>query len=145
MTQESQSKLMFEFPFVPPSANHLYFNLPTGGRGLSKEAKTYKEKVKNLLIEKYYEKITNFSPDKYKVFKVTSIIYLDNVLTKSKDAKSPYRKIDVDNRLKAFNDAVFESLGIGDHRIFDIISKKREGSPKTVMVIETLNYDELEN
>jgi Holliday junction resolvase RusA-like endonuclease len=130
------NKLILEFDQIPPSTNHIYFNLPTGGRALTKEAKQYKSYIKDKLARECLEDLIDFKFKPNTKFWVYATIYFERLVPKSSSAKEAYLRIDVDNRIKLVQDSVFESLGINDANIFRVSYGKDEGKEKVVMEIE---------
>ncbi len=120
--------IFMRFDFLPPSVNHAYFNLPRGGRTLTKQGKKFKTDVKARILERYYQDITKVKPNHpYGLAVVLTFADLTNK-TWPREAKSRYKKIDASNRVKLLEDAVSDALGIDDSQIMCLYVEKQEGT-----------------
>lgn len=93
---------------LPPSTNHLYYNRPDGGRGLTKEGKEYKNKLKWAL-----KRAGIRGRDATPPFALWIKVYFPNA-----------HKADVSNRLKVAEDALMEHLGHDDSLVYRVILDK---------------------
>ncbi len=114
-------KIELNIPFIPPSINRLYFNNRyTGGRSLSKEGEIFKRRVKDYIVQNYFELLNQLNPKS--LFSITIIFFLpiDDVFTKSfgKTAKSPYKKKDLGNMEKVIIDCLKDFVMDDDCQIF---------------------------
>jgi Holliday junction resolvase RusA-like endonuclease len=150
-SQEPVEELFFELP-IPPSANALYQRRRGGGVALSKAAKTFKEHVKGL-ISSMFGTISRFPVDAELLYDIHIVIYFertenpgwferwtkDTYVTRGKNkgdlrgrkgerkAKSRYKEIDYDNRIKFLQDCIVTAIGIpNDTQIFRGTGEKRE-------------------
>jgi Holliday junction resolvase RusA-like endonuclease len=136
------NNITFTINGVPPSTNHLYFNLPTGGRALNKIGKKYAGDIKDLIGREYFEQMSEFKVDDKTMFKVSSIIYF-KTLRNGPTAKGYYKQIDVDNRIKLLHDVVFKSIGVDDRNIFNISVMKKESNDERVEItLEVIDNSE---
>jgi hypothetical protein len=135
---------------IPPSANHAYFNLPRGGRALSKDGKQYKRDTVDYLTRNYRQEMMFFKKDIGYLLWVR--FYFEKLENKGwhqkpKKAKRRYKIIDLGNRLKLFEDSLKDATGIDDSEHMNIILQKKEGPPKTEVYIwradEETPFDEL--
>jgi Holliday junction resolvase RusA-like endonuclease len=120
---------------LPPSANHAYFNLPRGGRTLSKEGKGYKTETSAFLIRHHQADIRNIKKNwPYGLAIKLTFKDMYNETWPGK-AATRYKKIDVSNRIKLLEDAVVDSLGIDDSQILAVLAVKQVGQPEATHVI----------
>lgn len=109
-------------PSVPISANHAYVT-GRGGRGrfLSKEGKAYKNETKAYIAQHYMKELQFFRPDVPYIILVSFTFRGRETLysaTWPDEAKNRYKKLDVTNRTKLFEDAFSEATGIDDSANF---------------------------
>lgn len=113
---------------LPPSINRSYQSVMRGNHSTiiaTRELNLFKAKmqsyrVRNLnKIKAHSEEIKAWISEGF-VLHFDLIVGLphDQVFTKTKKAKSKYKRIDVDNRLKSIRDAVADILGIDDSIFF---------------------------
>jgi len=141
--------IRLEVPTLPPSANHAYFNLPGGrGRGLTKKGKAYKAETVAYITRTYPEEMLFFNPkDAYLLLVCFHFKALYNK-GYPKTAKTKYKKIDLGNRLKLFEDALKDAAGIDDCQNMIIVMQKLQGDEeKTTFAMwnickETTPFDE---
>ena len=112
-------------PSLPPSANKAYFN-QRGGRGrvLTKAGKRYKTETSNHLTRTYPTQLQYFKKD-FPYLLVIQFVFGDQwaLLTKGypEKASSRYKKLDVGNRLKLFEDALALSTGCDDSQHWQVM------------------------
>lgn len=129
---------------LPPTDNHIYFNLPRrdgrgGGRALTSKAKKYKTLVKEKTA---LAAITNkFSFRENIPYRVEITLYL-NLFTKGwpKKAKWRFQKIDTLNRTKLLLDSIADAIGVDDRHMIDIVVRKEDdpSDPRVEVVVEEL-------
>lgn len=119
---------------LPPTDNHIYFNLPGGGRALTKKAKQFKARVKE---QTALTAVRNTLPFREHIpYKATITLYV-KLYTKGwpKTAKWKYRKMDATNRTKLILDAITEAVGVDDRHITEVeLAKREEANPDNVRV-----------
>ena len=142
----------FEIPFLPPTSNNCYVSRRgQPGRFLSEEARAFKENAISHLSTSYLSEMADIGllPDD-QVLMVTYCLYLppEDVLNatygngKKSAAKSRYKKMDLDNRLKLVGDAVFKSIGRDDSLIMGLGAYKLSntlvgGISKVLVLMDT--------
>jgi Holliday junction resolvase RusA-like endonuclease len=101
---------------LPPSSNHAYFNLPKGGRTLTKGGKKYKTETSTYIMQNFQPLIRGIKLNH--PYGILFGVELD-ILNKTwpETAKTRYKRLDVDNRVKLLQDAVVEALGIDDSQM----------------------------
>jgi Holliday junction resolvase RusA-like endonuclease len=115
--QRHELKIVYEI--LPPSSNRIYFK----GRILRREAREYAERFSDH-CRQHLPEIMQLDPEA--IFHVDLVFYLQLLnesygnlkVPPSKRAKTRYKKIDLDNRVKLLVDCVRDAIGIDDSRIF---------------------------
>jgi Holliday junction resolvase RusA-like endonuclease len=135
-----------KIPTLPPSSNHAYFNLPSGGRVLSTEGKKYKNETKTYLAKNYQPELRQFVPNSpYLVYMRFHLSALQNATWgKPKGAESRYKKIDASNRAKLLEDVLKDVSGVDDSNTMVIILEKKlaQGEERTEVFIWNLDTEE---
>jgi hypothetical protein len=129
--------LQIVIPFLPPSSNHIYVN-GRGGRGrfLSKEAEAWKNRFSQQVIAPYLMQIQTFcqtvDKDPSSVLELHMVFYFpeeDLINTTygtgtKAAAKTRYKKMDVQNRIKLVTDATAKAIALDDSLNFREIHDK---------------------
>lgn len=124
--QHSTDAPFVVLPFLPPSSNHIYVTRRGGkGRFLSKEAETFKRQAISHIQSHCLAKITRL--DREALYRVWYAFYfpLEELLNKTfggdekGSAKTRYKRMDVENRLKLVADALATAIGIDDCQFFE--------------------------
>ena len=129
---------MFEFPFIPPSTNHIYMIVPKR-MILNKQAKQVKQDINKIVQTQIdLDRIDlNSLMVEGRKFKVDIEFY-----TKWYNKNGTIKKRDVANREKLLIDSIFETLGIDDKSIWDINLKKiHDETDKTIVNITPVLID----
>ena len=120
--------IRFEIVGIPPSANNAYFNLPKGGRALTKEGKKFKNETQTYLAQKYPEELRKF--EKNKPYLVYMRFYFSDVQNatwgKPKGAESRYKRVDASNRAKLLEYVIKDVSGVDDSNTQVLILEKRQ-------------------
>lgn len=152
-SSEAPSELRLSLP-MPPSANKIYRKNKWGGLCLSKEATLYKEKAKGVVSSPdTFPKICNFPTGIETVYGFYMKLYFESVENEGwyitdnngeKRAKTRYKRIDYDNRIKFLQDCVASALGIDDCQIFKAEQEKRQDhiNPRADIVIKVLDINQ---
>lgn len=113
------------FAGIPPSVNHAYVNLPRGGRTLSVKGKAYKVEISSTLIR--YQQPALMSFRKNKAYGLAICLEMPNIYNAGWPEKTDvrYKKIDVTNRVKLLEDAIYDALGIDDSQGVTVVISKR--------------------
>ena len=115
---------------LPESDNRLYWNIPNGGRALTKTAKVYKKQVRSIVSSLIARSMTRVDFIPNVPYTCILTIYFDAVEWKTygkpNGAKTRYKKCDVGNRQKLVIDSVMSAIGIDDRHIFREVIRKRE-------------------
>lgn len=121
--------LLIEVPFVPPSSNNCYVTIwKKKMRVLTKDAQAFKKKVLTDVVPRYLPDIGKL--DKKAIYQVSYRYFFDRdeVLTKTFGAKngaeSPYKRMDLENRLKLMSDVLSKAIDIDDSQFFAGVQEK---------------------
>lgn len=116
--------LYLKIPSLPPSVNHAYFNIPSGGRVLTKEGKKYKAEATAHLTQTYPAELARVKPNQpYSVLYVLGIPALLNKGYPDK-AKTRYKRIDASNRVKLLEDVLADVMGLDDSNNMNVLASK---------------------
>ena len=108
-------------PF-PPSVNQAYATTRSGRRLLTSEGKLFKQSIRDIIGQKY----AVLTPELARIGEVplslTITLYTqtENKGWSQGKAKNRYKRVDVSNRVKLLEDAVFESLDVDDSLVFSL-------------------------
>lgn len=123
-------------PFLPPTSNHIYVNRRGGGRFLSKEAEAWKNRFSQQVLAPYLMQIQSFcktvddDPSAVLVLWMTFYFLKEDLLNTTYGtgakaaAKTRYKKMDVQNRIKLVTDAVVKAMALDDSLNFREIHDK---------------------
>lgn len=125
--------MILEYPDLPPSINAVYkINRKSGVMYMCKEAKAFKEEFEKFARNNWIELIHKFDPKLiYRVdyeFTFPQQEVLNEKYGQDKRIKSPYKKVDLDNRIKLLMDSLAFVFGFNDSHIFEIFAQKKCGS-----------------
>lgn len=130
-------------PF-PPSVNKAYATTRSGRRLLTSEGKLFKQSVRDTIGQKY----AAVTPELYNLgsvplcLTVTLYTQTENKGWLQGKAKNRYKRVDVSNRVKLLEDAVFEALGVDDCLVFSLHVYKVSSDDEYVHV--TIKEDSLD-
>lgn len=132
-------------PSIPPSLNNVYMDLPPrrgpggklihGGRAMTEEGKKYKKDTTAWLSRHYPTALASLKKDV--AYNVYVRFYFPAIENKGwpEKAETRYKRIDVTNRLKVFEDALKDAAGIDDAQHLAFLGHKVEGDPLTEVFI----------
>ena len=131
---------------LPPSMNHLYVRTRGGGIALTKKALAFREYVRKTAVE-IMPQIMAFSTGLEDVYQLNITLYFDRLENPGwfiqkggkRQAKSRYKVIDVDNRIKFLQDCVTRSIGIpNDSQVFEshLVKLEDPNNPRAEVTIE---------
>lgn len=126
--------IRLELPWVPPSSNAAYINLPRG-RTLSTEGKKFKRETTAYFAQKFPQKLVFFRPNK--PYLIAFRFFFENVETKGfAKGKAEYRfkTFDGGNRLKLLEDCLKDVGGIDDSQTMTSIWEKKQGLPERTII-----------
>jgi Holliday junction resolvase RusA-like endonuclease len=116
--------IVLHFPWLPPSANHAYFDLPRGGRALSKKGKKFKTETAAHLTRNYPTELRFFQ--KNKPYGVYITFYIPDMYNKTwpEKAESRYKKADATNLVKLLEDVLSSVANTDDSQNLLVVSHK---------------------
>jgi Holliday junction resolvase RusA-like endonuclease len=117
--------ISLELP-MPPSVNKLYVTV-RGRRILSAEGKRVKHEITQAVVKHIASMPTLFSEERPLRMEVDLyFVAVENAGWSKGNAKTRYKRIDVSNRAKLLEDALFSGLGIDDSLIFTLQMRKHK-------------------
>jgi hypothetical protein len=124
----------FHIPWLPPSANHAYFNIPGGGRTLTSKGKKFKKETSAHIVRHYPTELRWLLRDIPIGLAVR--FHFQQLVNKGwpDKAKTRYKKIDASNRLKLLEDAVADATGTDDSQYQIVMVSKVQGTPEATHV-----------
>lgn len=112
---------------MPISVNKAYVTI-RGRRALSKEGKIYKSAV-TTGVAKQLSLCSDFTDliNDQTALKLEITLYLERTENKGypNKTKTRYKRVDVSNRVKLLEDALFDALGVDDSIVFSLIVTKQ--------------------
>jgi len=110
----------------PPSVNKAYATTRSGRRLLTSEGKLYKQSIRDVIGQKYSAYTPELSGLGDKPLCLTVKLYTrtENKGWSEGKAKNRYKRVDVSNRVKLLEDALFEALGVDDSLVFRLVVEK---------------------
>lgn len=124
-----------DLPF-PPSVNRAYATTRGGRRLLTSEGKLYKQSVRDVIGQLY----SGATPELARLGEVplslTVKLYtcVENKGWSEGKAKNRYKRVDVSNRVKLLEDALFEALGVDDCLVFKLTVEKIDSDDEYVHI-----------
>ena len=139
---------------LPPSANALYQRRRGGGVALTKTAKKFAISV-STLVSKNLAALSRFPVGPEEVYSVDITLYFEKLENPGwfqtysrgsnageRKAKTRYKTVDYDNRIKFLQDSIVKAVGIqNDSQIFNATQRKREDpdNPRAVVTLSVIN------
>jgi len=115
-------------PSVPISVNHAYAKGRGGIRILTKKGKAYKNETKTYIARYFPKELMLLKPDvPYAMLIEFTFQGRDTLCSKGwpdGKAKNRYKRLDVTNRTKLFEDALAEATGLDDSQNFTVAVSK---------------------
>src|SRR5210317_796212 len=113
---------------MPLSVNKAYVSIGRGRRKLSTEGKIYKRMLVDTLAP--HVTISNANIFSGIPLELHITLYFKSIENKGwpKKTKERYKRVDVSNRVKLLEDALFDSLGLDDKLIFSLRVTKTQSS-----------------
>jgi hypothetical protein len=127
--------IRLEVPWIPPSSNNAYFNLPRGGRSLTKDGTEFLTRTKAHLVRAYPTEMKLFKKDRpYLLVFRFHFEELENKGFVTGKAKTRYKIFDGGNRTKLLEDALKDAGGIDDSQTVTSIWQKVKGTPEKTLI-----------
>jgi Holliday junction resolvase RusA-like endonuclease len=109
---------------MPPSVNKLYVTV-RGRRILSSEGKRIKHEITQAVVKHIASMPDLFREERPLRMEVDLYFNaVENAGWSKGKAKTRYKRVDVSNRAKLLEDALFSGLGIDDSLIFELVMRK---------------------
>lgn len=132
------------FSQLPPSANKIYFR----GTILTTIARKYAEDFAKYAAQNHLAEIGQMNPNG--VYACHLRFYFETLLNASfnnprvppsKRAKTRYKKLDLDNRIKLLTDCVRDAIGIDDSHIFAASQEKHQdpSHPRVEITVQEIS------
>ena len=109
---------------MPPSVNKLYATV-RGRRIMTTKGKAVKHEITQLVV-KHIASMPDLFRSERKLRLTVDLYFaaVENAGWSKGKAKNRYKRIDVSNRAKLLEDALFSGIGIDDSLIFELIMRK---------------------
>ena len=117
-------------PFLPPTSNNIYVTNRSGVKFLTKEGSAFKKNAISHVQQEKMPFLANIADtmrnNPLAVFEIDYVLYFDDddILNKSYGsgkkaaAKTRYKRMDVENRVKLLSDSVCTAIGVDDSLFF---------------------------
>lgn len=135
---------------MPPSSNHIYFNIRGGGRGLTGEARSWKKTATTEIINQNrlqfakaldanlkYELVLHFYFEALEN-KGWNEFFTKGAKAGQRKAETRWKRMDLSNRIKLVEDALKDALNVDDSSTF-IHTLVKDEDPKEPRVEVTFN------
>ena len=133
---------------LPPTVNKAYKNIGKGRRALTTEGKSFKRRLIDSVIPRF--SVDPLAKDLIQdnvALDVSITLHLHNIENKGwpKKCKTRYKRIDISNRIKLLEDALFDCFGVDDCNVFRLTVAK-EGvettPPRSYVSVEIRRFDD---
>jgi Holliday junction resolvase RusA-like endonuclease len=151
--------LILEFDELPPSENAIRtikFITIRGRKqrviGYTTEAENYRRAFSSRVGKEFFTRIQGFMAGHHStaIYSVNITFFFESLVTKgwiqktrdgTRGAKTPYKMVDVGNRLKLLADCVVDLLSLDDHLTFELNSAKvmDPQNPRIVILLEEID------
>lgn len=115
------------YPKLPPSSNKIYFQ----GTRLTTAARKYAEEFSHFIATRHGHEIINVDPSltyavHFRFFFQTLVNegWVSRDKSGKRKAKSPYKKLDLSNRIKLLEDCLRDAIGVDDSQTFAASQEK---------------------
>jgi hypothetical protein len=127
--------IRIELPWIPPSSNMAYFNLPGKGRSLADAGRKFLKTTTAHFSQRYPREMMIFKPNKpYALAMLFYFEHIENVGFSTGKAASRYKVFDGGNRTKLLEDALKAAGGIDDSQTLESYWKKAQGVPERTII-----------
>lgn len=134
------------YPHLPPSSNKIYFR----GTILTKHAREYAEEFSRYFATTHGHQVLDVNPDLLYALHLHFFfptLINEGWVQRDKDgkrkAKSPYKKIDLSNRIKLLEDCIRDAIGVDDSHTFAASQEKHHDpiNPRVEIFIHPVDPD----
>lgn len=134
------AKLHVWIPFLPPSSNAIYVNIPRHGRTLSTQARAFKVKAMREIQQQgrvaFMQLKTNVP------YQLSLTVFFDKIELKKSEKGNRYVVRDLSNVVKLIEDTVAEAVGIGDEHNFRLVLEKHCDPENPGMYVDLVQISE---
>lgn len=127
-------------PFLPPSSNAIYVNIPRHGRTLSTQARAFKVKAMREIQQKGGVAFLQLKPNV--PYQLSLTVFFDHVEYKKSEKGNRYIIRDLSNVVKLIEDTVAAAVGIGDEHNFRLILEKHCDPEHPGMYVDLIRIPE---
>lgn len=113
--------ICLQIPSIPPTINHAYFFVRKANkRVLSEEGKKYKLETKTYIAQHYPQELKAFQQNRPFSIIMEVTFPQEDLFNKGfpKTTQNRFQKLDASNRIKLFEDALVEAVGVDDKSFF---------------------------
>lgn len=130
------------YPHLPPTSNKLYFR----GTRLTGVARAYAEQFSYHIVREHLPQISQLN--KKGVYALHLRFYMSGLInetffrTKGKKAASPYKRVDLSNRIKLIEDCIRDAIAIDDCQTFAASQEKYnvpEGQERVEILVQEID------
>lgn len=134
-------QILIVYPDMPPTSNKLYFK----GTRLTSVARAYAEKFSYHVVRQHLPQISMLN--KKGVYALHLRFYMSNLInqsyfsSKKTRAETPYKRVDLSNRIKLLEDCVRDALSIDDCQTFAASQEKHyvpEGQERVEILVQEI-------
>jgi Holliday junction resolvase RusA-like endonuclease len=134
-------QILIVYPKLPASSNRLYFK----GTRLTAEARAYAEAFSYYVVREYLPQISQLN--RKGVYALHLRFYMSNLVndsyfaTKGKRAETPYKRVDLSNRIKLIEDCIRDAISIDDCQTFAASQEKYqvpEGQERVEILVQEI-------
>jgi len=127
-------------PFLPPSSNGIYVNIPGHGRTLSTQARAFKVKAMREIQQKGRVAFLQLKPNV--PYQLNLTVFFDHIEIKKSAKGNRYIVRDLSNVVKLIEDTVSEAVGIGDEHNFRLVLEKHCDPKNPGMYVDLIQISE---
>ena len=134
-------QLLMVFNKLPPTSNKIYFR----GTRLTTSARAYAEAFSYEMVRTYLPQISQLN--RKGVYALHLRFYMSNLVnasyfaTKGKRAETPYKRVDLSNRIKLIEDCIRDAISIDDCQTFAASQEKYqvpEGQERVEILVQEI-------
>ena len=127
-------------PFLPPSSNAIYVNIPRHGRTLSTQARAFK--VKSMREIQQQGRVAFMQLKTNVPYQLSLTVFFDKIELKKSEKGNRYVVRDLSNVVKLIEDTVAEAVGIGDEHNFRLVLEKHCDPENPGMYVDLVQISE---
>ena len=142
-------------PFLPPSSNNIYKNIPGRGRMLSSAASQFQLRSMRIIQQEGRAALLKLAQDV--PYQLELIFYFDAIenagwyetwtrggKTGERKAATRFKRMDLSNRIKLLEDVVAKAIGLDDSHTFRLVVEKKLDAKNPRVEVGLTRLPELE-